>query len=81
MKLYLSCAMLIYMIVTVTWSVPEIEGADPPNCDTYNTRSGCPRNFAFLCGTDGVTYANECVLCHIIRDSGQDIQIESAGEC
>ncbi|MEE6516510.1 hypothetical protein FKM82_026038 [Ascaphus truei] len=81
MKLHLSCAMLIYMIATVTWSVPEIEGAETPNCNSDNKRPGCPRTLFPVCGTDGQTYSNKCVLCHFMRKSGQEIQIKWRGRC
>uniref|UniRef100_A0A8C1FLR7 Si:dkey-203a12.9 n=1 Tax=Cyprinus carpio carpio TaxID=630221 RepID=A0A8C1FLR7_CYPCA len=28
----------------------------------------CPMNYAPLCGTNGITYGNECMLCAAIKD-------------
>uniref|UniRef100_A0A8D0LCI5 Kazal-like domain-containing protein n=1 Tax=Sphenodon punctatus TaxID=8508 RepID=A0A8D0LCI5_SPHPU len=37
-----------------------------PKCHLYGL-PGCPRNFSPVCGTDGIIYPNECVLCHSNR--------------
>uniref|UniRef100_A0A8C6ZXV4 Kazal-like domain-containing protein n=1 Tax=Nothoprocta perdicaria TaxID=30464 RepID=A0A8C6ZXV4_NOTPE len=42
---------------------------------------GCPRNFNPVCGTDGETYSNECVLCQSNSENNKDVQIFKRGSC
>nr|AAB23743.1 caltrin=calcium transport inhibitor [rats, seminal vesicle, Peptide, 56 aa] [Rattus sp.]prf//1409221B pancreatic secretory trypsin inhibitor [Rattus norvegicus] len=49
------------------------------NCP--NTLVGCPRDYDPVCGTDGKTYANECILCFENRKFGTSIRIQRRGLC
>ncbi|XP_025241581.1 serine protease inhibitor Kazal-type 2 isoform X2 [Theropithecus gelada] len=51
-----------------------------PFCARYQL-PGCPRDFNPVCGTDMITYPNECTLCMKIRESGQNIKIFRRGPC
>ncbi|KAK1174384.1 trypsin inhibitor ClTI-1-like [Acipenser oxyrinchus oxyrinchus] len=51
-----------------------------PACYKYPLE-GCPFIFSPVCGTDGNSYANECVLCHTIRKTKMMIQIVKTRQC
>ncbi|XP_021006795.1 serine protease inhibitor Kazal-type 1 [Mus caroli] len=42
---------------------------------------GCPRIYHPVCGTDGITYANECVLCFENRKRIEPVLIQNGGPC
>ncbi|XP_007496465.1 serine protease inhibitor Kazal-type 2 [Monodelphis domestica] len=51
-----------------------------PDCKMYGN-PGCPRDLNPVCGTDSLTYPNECSLCEKSREQGKDIQIKWKGFC
>ncbi|XP_053233127.1 trypsin inhibitor ClTI-1-like [Podarcis raffonei] len=54
--------------------------AREPACELYET-PGCPRNFDPVCGTDQVTYPNECTLCSTNQQKNVQVKIKKAGIC
>uniref|UniRef100_A0A8V0XH94 Serine peptidase inhibitor Kazal type 2 n=1 Tax=Gallus gallus TaxID=9031 RepID=A0A8V0XH94_CHICK len=52
-----------------------------PACDKYSRLPGCPRDYSPVCGTDGKTYPNECVLCLSNSEENKNVQIYKSGMC
>ncbi|XP_059674230.1 serine protease inhibitor Kazal-type 2 [Gavia stellata] len=61
-------------------SCPGAAASEPPACFKYGV-PGCPRDYNPVCGTDGETYSNECVLCLSNSENKKDVQIFKMGPC
>ncbi|KAK9962891.1 hypothetical protein ABG768_006130 [Culter alburnus] len=58
----------------------ECDQPQQPNCKRYSSNI-CTKIYKPVCGSDGKTYGNECVLCAAIRGSKTKILIQKQGEC
>ncbi|XP_015228748.1 PREDICTED: probable pancreatic secretory proteinase inhibitor [Cyprinodon variegatus] len=52
-----------------------------PSCVGMSVTQACPLNYSPVCGSDGVTYPNECSLCVHRLEKNADIMIVVDGPC
>ncbi|XP_032716260.1 serine protease inhibitor Kazal-type 4 [Lontra canadensis] len=52
-----------------------------PICEHMEESPVCSQTSNLVCGTDGVTYDNECQICLTRLKTKQDIQIMKDGKC
>nr|ANN87742.1 proteinase inhibitor precursor [Cruziohyla calcarifer] len=80
MKTLISSVLLFCILAAALWPVPKAEGATKPKCPSLFS-SGCPSTQDFVCGTDGNSYMNECVMCKMNKNNGGKVKVVKKGYC
>ncbi|XP_005045038.1 PREDICTED: serine protease inhibitor Kazal-type 2 isoform X2 [Ficedula albicollis] len=73
-------ALLLLVLLAGVLSCPGAMARYAPDCTKYGNYA-CPRDYHPVCGTDGETYGNECVLCLANSEDNTNIEILRKGHC
>ncbi|XP_037234887.1 serine protease inhibitor Kazal-type 2 [Falco biarmicus] len=81
MALSVPVLVLLPVLLAGLLSTPGAVASVPPACYKYGGVPGCPKDYNPVCGTNGKTYSNECVLCFSNSENKKNVQIFKMGRC
>ncbi|XP_077388208.1 putative pancreatic secretory proteinase inhibitor [Festucalex cinctus] len=74
------CALLLFICIALLRANAD-DNLRRPQCSGTTLTRACPLNYSPVCGSDGVTYPNECALCIHRLEKKLDIVIMKDGPC
>ncbi|KAM6939659.1 putative pancreatic secretory proteinase inhibitor isoform 2-T2 [Xenentodon cancila] len=74
-------AVFLGLLLLCVTAVDESGSMRKPSCSNMEALQGCPRIYSPVCGSDGNTYDNECILCAKRQTSKMDILIVKEESC
>ncbi|XP_078267228.1 trypsin inhibitor ClTI-1-like [Rhinoraja longicauda] len=72
--------LVVFIFVGISKATVILEETEQPACDQYDLPA-CPRHYTPVCGTNGITYSNECLMCLEIKQTKTNIRIVKRSEC